>query len=349
MSNKKYSSSQSENHQSDEKATKTLNNHSVYILLIGPAGAGKTTISKRVALATFQQKRHCIFVPLAFLHPNEPTSLKYLLLNIPMMLFTSKVRLSEHDLDVAFKWLLANQNSITVIFDGLDQARIKLEGSEVTSGFNVNKKYKPSALIFLILSRNFLPDVRLILTSRPHSILNFHAQIQPDHVLYLDDLAEEDMRILMQFYTKSRDIDEIVAKLLENSPRVQQLTYCPLFLRIFCQLFELIGSVEIWKIIQSTASLFDELLRRLQQSSHNAGEIEDENIFAKIVNLAHAKTMSGSVVIDQNDLERFGIEAKDAQNLMIGIHGEANAALIGPCLFYFSHQSVQVGLKFKLN
>ena len=324
-----------------------MNKHSVYILLIGPAGAGKTTISKRVVLATFQQKRHCVFVPLAFLHPNEPTSLKHLLLNIPMMLFASKVRLSEHDLDVAFRWLLANQNSITVIFDGLDQARMKLDAPEVQSRVDADKKYKPSALLFLVLSRKFLPGVRLVLTSRPHSILNFHARVQPDHVLYLDDLAEEDMRTLMQFYTKSRDADEMVAKLFENSPRVQQLTYCPLFLRIFCQLFVLVGSVEIWKIIQSTASLFDELLRRLQQSAHNAGEIEDENMFAKISNLAHAKTVSGSVVIDQNDLERFGIEAKDAQNLMIGIHGEANAALIGPCLFYFSHQSVQVGLKLK--
>ena len=141
--------------------------------MIGPAGSGKTTISKRVVIKTLDEKRHCFLVPLAYIKPDDNISLKQLLLSFPMILFANEVLVKEHDLDVAFKWLLKNQNKITIIFDGLDQARFTLEDLKVQSAVDVNKKYLPSELLFFILSRSLIPDVRLIVTSRPHSILNF--------------------------------------------------------------------------------------------------------------------------------------------------------------------------------
>ena len=149
----------------------------------------------------------------------------------------------------------------------------------------------------------------------------------------------------MSFYVQSEDVEQIVSKLLENSPRVQQLIYCPLFLRLFALLVNLAGLSEVWKIVHSTANLFDELLRRLQDCAHNAGEIEDTNVLNKIMELAFTKTIEGSVVIDQNDLSNFRIQPNEIQDLVFGVHGEANSALIGPSLFYFAHQSIQVSSK----
>ena len=200
--------------------------------------------------------------------------------------------------------------------------------------------------MFLILSRRILPGVRLILTSRPHSVLNFSELIQPNFVLYLDDLSESNMKVLMSFYVQTGDVEQIISKLQEKSPRVQQLIYCPLFLRLFAMLVNLSGLDEVWKTIRSTASLFDELLRRLQDCAHNAGEIEDTNVMSKIMELAYKKTMQGSVVIDQNDLTSLRIDPNEIQDLALGVHGDSNSALVGPRLFYFSHQSIQVSFVF---
>ena len=326
-------------------------NPNLYILIIGPAGSGKTTLSKRCVLSTFQCNRYALFVPLMIVDPRQPIDLKYLLLNLGMAYFSNGITFSANQAEEALAWLLANQHIVTVVLDGLDQARFKISAFKSSSNINIRKKYLPSELLFIILSRQILPDVRLILTSRPHSVLNFSVNIQPDFVLFLDDLSEANMRILMSFYIRTDNVDQIISKLLEKSPRVQQLIYCPLFLRLFAILVNLAGLHEIWEIVQSTASLFDELLRRLQDCAHNAGEIDDTNVLNKIIKLAYIKTMEGSVVMDQNDLSNLSIEPSEIQDLAIGVHGESNSALVGPSLFYFAHQSIQVStvLRKKVN
>ena len=89
-------------------------------MLIGPAGAGKTTLSKRVVLSTFQNKRYAYFAPLAFVDPQQPIDLKYLLFKLGLMYFSSDIKVNENQINVAFAWLLANQHKITIVLDGLD-------------------------------------------------------------------------------------------------------------------------------------------------------------------------------------------------------------------------------------
>ena len=313
---------------------------SPYILLIGPAGAGKTTMSKRVVLSTFQNSNYAFFVPLALVDPKNPIDLKYLIITLGLMYFSSDVKFSENQLNVAFAWLLANQHKITIVLDGLDQARFTLQKFQAKE-VNCQKKFLASELLHLILARKVLPKVRLILTSRPHSILNLEKDMRPNYVLYLDDLTVEDMKKLFRVYIKNENVDDIIDKLLEKSPKIQQLTLCPLFLRLFCHLYEIVGD-EIWKIVGSTANLFDELLNRLQHSAFKASQLEEIELMTKLSKLAYIKTVGGSVVITQKDLLQCQIKPNEVQDLMIGVHGEANSALVGPSLFYFAHQSIQV-------
>jgi len=265
--------------------------------------------------------------------------LKYLLFRLPLMYFSSDINLSEKQLDVAFAWLLANQHKITIILDGLDQARFTLPDFIAQKQVNVHKKYFASELLCFLLVRKFLPKVRLILTSRPHSILHFGVY-DSDYVLFLDDLSKEDMKTLIRFYIKSEDVDSILSKLLKTSPKIKQLTFCPLFLRLFCHLYDIVGD-EIWKIVQSTASLFYELLNRLQSCAHKGSQLDEDEVMAKLSKLAYDKTMQGSVVITQEDLLKCQITPNEVQDLMIGVHSNSNSALVGPSLFYFSHQSIQ--------
>ena len=312
--------------------------------MIGPAGAGKTTLSKRVVLSTFKSERYAFFCPLAFVDPQQLIDLKYLLFKLGMMYFSSDICFNENELNVAFSWLLANQHKVTLVLDGLDQARFCLQKCEAPTEIDVHKKYLASELVFLILSRKFLPDVRLILTSRPHSILNFDEALQPNMVVYLDDLIEEDMKVLFSFYIENDDTDQIIKTILDKSPKIQQLIYCPLFLRLFCHLYEIVKD-EIWKIVESTANLFDELLTRMQHCAHNSSQLEEDEIMIKLTRLAYNKTLERSVVINQEDLSECRITPHEVQDLMIGVHANSNAALVGPSLFYFAHQSIQVSLK----
>ena len=129
--------------------------------------------------------------------------------------------------------------------------------------------------------------------------------------------------------------------LLEKSPKIQQLTFCPLFLRLFCHLYEIVGD-EIWKVVSSTANLFDELLTRLQQSAHKGSQLQEGEVMTKLSKLAYNTTMQRSVVITQEDLSKCEITPDDVQDLMIGVNSGSSSALVGPSLFYFAHQSIQV-------
>ena len=74
-----------------------------------------------------------------------------------------------------------------------------------------------------------------------------------------------------------------------------------MFLRLFCHLYEIVGE-EIWKIVESTANLFDELLNRLQSCAHKGSQIDNDELMTKLSKLAYNKTMQRSVVITQEDL-----------------------------------------------
>ena len=308
-----------------------------YILLIGPAGSGKTTLSKRVVLSTLQKGNYSFFVPLSFVDPQKPIDLKYLLFEIQMLYFSGDIKFGKHKLSAAFAWLLANQHKVTIILEGLDQARFSLQKCKDSTKISVHKKYLASELLYLILSRKVLPKVRLILTSRPHSILNFEASIQTNHVLYLDDLSENDMKKLFRFFVETEDSDKILIKLKEKSPNVERLVFCPLYLRLFCHLHRMVGE-EIWKVVGSVAGLFDELLSRLHSSAHKASPLGEGELTRKLSKLAYGKTAGRSVVVEQEDLIGCGVTPDEVQDLMVGVNG----VLVGTSLFYFAHQSIQV-------
>ena len=114
-----------------------------------------------------------------------------------------------------------------------------------------------------------------------------------------------------------------------------------MFLRLFCHLYEIVGD-KIWKLVESTANMYNELLNCQHNCAHKGSQL-DENVFlTKLSKLAYNKTIEGSIVITQEDLSECQIAPNEVRDLLIGVHGKLNCALIGQSLFYFAHQSMQV-------
>lgn len=265
-----------------------------------------------------------------------------------MNYFSSGVNFSDSQSDEAFAWLLANQHKLTLVLEGLDQATFKV-AKKSSSSVGVHGEYLPSELLYLLLSRTFLPGVRLIVTTRPRSLMDIYPGGYPEFCLLLDgNLAETDMKKLLNFYIKTGNADQIVEKLYKTSPRVHRLVQCPLFLRSFAGLVNSVGLSEIWPIVKSTANFFEELFTRLQQCAHNAGqkETEDTGVLDKISKLAYKKTMEKSIFIDNDDLSSLNIAPGEVQELAVVVHGYKNYVLVGPNSFCFAHQSIQVSRIF---
>ena len=314
-----------------------------YILLVGAAGTGKTTVSKRIVTSSFEEGRFALFVPLSSVNPHTPIDLKCFCCS--MNYFSSCDKFSDTQSDESLAWLLANQHKVTLVLDGLDQARFKV-ARKSSSNADVRGKYPPSELLFLLLSRTFLPDVRLVLTTRPRSCKDFFSDALPSCILVLDHFAEMDTKKLLNYYIKTGNVDQVVEKLFKTSPRVHRLINCPLFLRFFASLVNSVGLNEIWPIVKSTSNFFEELLNRITQCTHNTikQELEDTDVLNKISKLAYKKTLEKSIAIDNNDLSSLNIEPSEIKDLSFGFQGYKNNVLVGPNLFYFAHQSIQVSL-----
>ena len=324
-------------------AAKLRSKHDLHLMLIGPAGCGKTTLTKRIASRCIGNNQ--LVIPISFhnIGKNVRMSLKYFLSGY--VFITHHVSVSpDEDIETSFQWLLHNQENVVIIFDGLDQARFDI-ANQPPNDATMDDKLLPEVLISLILSRKVLPDTRVIITSRPHSIVNFSTHIQPDEVIYVNDLKRTGMVELMNFYIGEDNVDEILKRLEMKSSRIFQLIHNPLFLRLFAMLHDQVAD-NIWSYLTTTSSMFKELIERLQSSANFNSECCGEKLIKKMAEVAYQCTMQGSVIVTNEDLKGKELSANDVQDLMFGVKGQCSGAearsLVGMMKFFFHHQSIQV-------
>ena len=196
------------------------------------------------------------------------------------------------------------------------------------------------------MSRKFLPNCRLILASRPHSLVNFAPVIQPNIVVFLNELLSNDVEKLMNYYLQQHGTASgILENLRMKSPRIYQLIFTPVFLRLVVMLNNEVGE-HVWTYVNTTAKLFFEVIQRLQMSAHHecgldVGDVEILN--QKLAEMAFYKTKQGSVVFEQKDLERYGLSGENVQDFLFGVLSSNTALLVGlVVVFYFNHQTTQV-------
>ena len=326
--------------------------HGLFFFLIGPAGCGKTTLTKRMVKTWIEEKKMAFLIPFAQIDKNERHSLKFLLTQFLCRFHNLEHDPSEEEIDEAFQWILANQDQCLLVFDGLDQSSFDISNEPIEDP-DINDEFLPGDLVSLLMSRRFLPNCRLVVTSRPHSLAQFAPVIQPQIVVFLNDLLSNDVEKLMNHYLDHGSASDIMAKLWVKSPRIHQLVYNPLFLRLVVLLNNEVGE-DVWTYVNTTAKLFFEVIDRLQMSAHHECGLDVDDV--KVLNLklgemALSKTMEGTVIFEQKDLEKYGLSGENVQDFLFGVmkissSKHNSALLVGLMVFYFNHQSTQVNILF---
>ena len=251
--------------------------------------------------------------------------------------------------DRGFKWIQDNQDKIFLVMDGLDQSAFQI-ASDPRPDITINDELLPGELIGQILSRRFLPDIRVIVTSRPHSCLDFGDGIHPNLTVFVNQLLEKDMITLMKYYIPHHDAVQILDKVRRHSARILQLLTTPLFLQLFSMLYCDKGE-EIWPYVNTASKLMKTVIKYHQDSAHHSYEGEHiEELEQRIAKMAFDKTENNEIVFGQSDLDQNDLTAQEVQDLLFVVPQIADRQSVAERIrsplkilsFYFAHQSFQV-------
>ena len=305
-------------------------NPNKFACLVGPPGVGKTTLSKRLTSnPIYELSLHLDFASINY---TTELTLQELLLKKQFVNLGFSAEKSRQ----VFSWITKNQSKCLLIFDGLDQALFKID--EKPSNESYDARLHVSTLIACLFKKIFLPNVRIIVTSRPHAILDLDHCQRPDAVYQLDGLSDENTNILLQFLSGNR-YDDISSNMKRLGPELKSFCTCPLLLQMFV-LSQLISSKTIGEA-KTVTRIFATVLENLQLSKHVRTDLPE--IQAKLARLAYITFMENQILITWKQVTEEGLTQHEIQDLIVtmpGRKGMAFKVLDVNKLMYFSHQMI---------
>ena len=301
-----------------------------FACLVGPPGVGKTTLSKRLSNNSVYELS--LLLNFASMNYSEKLTLQELLLKNQFANFGFSVEKCQQ----VFSWIINNQSKCLLVIDGLDQAQFKIDEQPPKESYN--SRLNVSTIIACLFKKIFLPNVRIIVTSRPHAVLDLHYSQRPDVVYQLEGLSDENTDKLLQFLSGDR-YEEFSSNLKKMGPEFQSLCSCPLLLQMFVlsqlALSETIGEAK------TITRMFATVLENLQTSKHV--KIDFYEIRTKLARLAFNTFMNNQILITWKQVSDEGLTQEKIQDLIVTVPGCNNMAfkvLDTNKLLYFSHQMI---------
>ena len=301
-----------------------------FACLVGPPGVGKTTLSKRLANNSVYELS--LRLNFASINYKEKLTLQELLLKNQFDNFGFSVEKCQQ----VFFWITNNQSKCLLVIDGLDQAQFKID--EQPPKESCHSRLNVSSIIACLFGKIFLPNVRLIVTSRPHAVLDLHYSQRPDTVYQLEGLSDENTNELLQFLSGDR-YEEFSLNLKKLGPELESLCSCPLLLQMFV-LSQLDPSETIGEA-KTITRMFATVLENLQLSKHVKTDFQE--IRTKLARLAFNTFMNNQILITWEQVSDEGLTQEEIQDLIVTVPGcdkMAFKVLDANKLLYFSHQMI---------
>ncbi|XP_077970473.1 protein NLRC5-like [Styela clava] len=313
-----------------------------FIAIVGPAGSGKTTITKRLVHASFEDSSVLFFRRWfkksfdVIYFVNIRDLLESDSITAMELLFGNITDLSEKSHQYGYEWIIENQEKVIFFFDGLDQATWSLSGPHP----KINHKEKASTptVVYNVITGHLFPRVKIVISSREHSIASLTIDLRPQLIYALVGLSPDDVKRL--FIALLGDIGQKQwDRMCSTSPAIIPLSSVPVFLiyNAIVQKFNPENPPD------TMTGVMLEILDILLKSQH----VRDKQVLHKLKEMAFRAMSEGRVVFTKDELLKFGIDPDSIQDLAIKVPGRTRAShclLEGTQQIYFSHQVIEENL-----
>ena len=306
------------------------NNPNRFVCLVGPPGVGKTTLSKRLANnSVYELSLHLNFASINY---TEKMTLQELLLDKQF----ASLDFPAGKCQQVFSWITNNQSKCLLVIDGLDQAQFDINEQPPNETYDAHLNV--STIIACLFKKIFLPNVRIIVTSRPHAVLDLHSTQRPDLVCKLEGLSDEGADKLLPLFFWER-YDEFSSNIRKLAPELKILGACPRLLQIF--VLSQFNSSDTIGEAKTLTRIFATVLENLQMAKNVSADFQQ--IQDKLARLAYNAFMNKQIFITWQQATDEGLTKEEIQDLTVAmpdLQGGVFKVLDSHKFLYFSHQMI---------
>ncbi|XP_046842714.1 NACHT, LRR and PYD domains-containing protein 3-like [Xenia sp. Carnegie-2017] len=201
------------------------------ILVIGRPGIGKTMLTKRILLEWIKNSDEFFLDKLVLLmrcrdFKNSNISLKDMLSDCDGF--------SDKDFPKIYDFVIKYPEKTVLVFDGLDELSLNEECLNIGGSILHDAKMPTFRLLSSFVKRKLLPDVTVVITSRPTAEHAFD-ELKFDRTVEILGFFEEQIKdYIEKFCGNDKNTKELILNCIDNSNELRSLCYIPVNTYIVC-------------------------------------------------------------------------------------------------------------------
>nr|XP_039250972.1 uncharacterized protein LOC120328523 isoform X2 [Styela clava] len=300
-----------------------------HVMILGPAGSGKTTALKRFGRDALNGEISYIQDGDRFIHIVRCRSFEKdekITVREYLFRYMYSPPLSDDESRIGYKWVLENSEKVVLIIDSLDTLGHELD--DETELIEPWDHACPSIILYNIFIGHILKKAKILSSSREYKVKNYGGKLRPDRIISLGGLNRESIQNLVFGFLKEDDAKRAWEILDKKCPDLMALCEIPMFLT-FAMVVLAEKEYESSFVPNTGTGIMINLLQYLLHSKHAraSGEHDIEYVVHavnKMKELAFKGTMKGKVIFSEEDLTEVELTPNEVTDLAIVVPGSLN-------------------------